>query len=128
MLPYWHFDGPYCEETDAKYLSIGIAQWRNNENPNPLSAKVWRYSDSDKWSRLSEELPLHRVVDLCILTVTALFMENPVFDPKTFENQTETIELKMLQTFPSELNETKGLLKSRLIELQKVIQKAGIAA
>ena len=33
-----------------------------------ISAKVWRYT-GEKWSRQSEELPLHRVLDLAILIV-----------------------------------------------------------
>lgn len=31
-----------------------------------LSAKVWRYT-GEKWSRQSEELPIHRVFDLASL-------------------------------------------------------------
>src|SRR2546425_4802828 len=72
MLPYEAFDGPYAGNTDAKYLSLGRAQWNHdNETAPDMSAKVWRYPDH-KWSRLSEELPLHRLVDLCILMVRVL--------------------------------------------------------
>jgi len=35
-----------------------------------ISAKVWRYT-GEKWSRQSEELPLHRVLDLAILVCRA---------------------------------------------------------
>lgn len=127
MLPYEHFDGLYHDDTDAKYLSIGLAQWRNDDDPNPVSGKVWRYAeDSGKWSRLSEELPLHRIVDLCILLVTTLFKKNPVFAPKTFGNQNEAIELKTLGTFPEGFEETKNLLRGRLSELYRTMKEAGI--
>lgn len=62
---YASIDGKYQNETDAVGLSIGFAQWWNGD----LSAKIWRYSDKNKWSRQSEELPLHRVFDLALLIV-----------------------------------------------------------
>ena len=66
MLPYEPFDGPYSGDTDALYLSIGLAQWRDTDDTYELSAKVWRMPE-EKWSRMSEEIPLHRLADLCIL-------------------------------------------------------------
>jgi hypothetical protein len=36
-----------------------------------VSAKVWRHTGG-KWSRQSEELPLHRVLDLAILECRAI--------------------------------------------------------
>lgn len=62
---YDRIDGPYANNTDAKGLSIGIAQW-NTPGWTELSAKVWR-NTGNKWSRQSEELPLHRVIDLATL-------------------------------------------------------------
>lgn len=55
--------------SDAKGLSLGLAQW-NERGTVDISAKVWRYT-GEKWSRQSEELPLHRVLDLAILIVKA---------------------------------------------------------
>lgn len=51
--------------SDAKGLSIGLAQW-NDRGKVDVSAKIWRYT-GEKWSRQSEEMPLHRVIDLAIL-------------------------------------------------------------
>mgnify|MGYP003611816194 CR=1 FL=1 len=48
--------------SDAKGLSLGLAQW-NDRGKVDISAKVWRHTGG-KWSRQSEELPLHRVLDL----------------------------------------------------------------
>lgn len=35
------FDGLY-RQTDVKYLSVGLAQWRNPDDPDAVSAKVRR--------------------------------------------------------------------------------------
>lgn len=53
------------EKSDAKGLSIGLAQW-NDRGKVDVSAKIWRYT-GEKWSRQSEEMPLHRIIDLAIL-------------------------------------------------------------
>ncbi len=53
------------KESDAKGLSLGLAQW-NDRGKVEISAKIWRYT-GEKWSRQSEEMPLHRVLDLAIL-------------------------------------------------------------
>lgn len=62
---YENVDGRQAYQTDAKGLSLGLAQW-NDRGRVDISAKVWRYT-GEKWSRQSEELPLHRVLDLAIL-------------------------------------------------------------
>ncbi|SCZ82006.1 DUF6530 family protein [Acidaminobacter hydrogenoformans] len=62
---YENIDGRYAYDTDAKGLSLGLAQW-NDRGKVEISAKVWRHTGG-KWSRQSEELPLHRVLDLAIL-------------------------------------------------------------
>ncbi len=62
-------DGRYAGDpkSDAKGLSLGLAQW-NDRGKVEISAKVWRHT-GEKWSRQSEEMPLHRVLDLAILIV-----------------------------------------------------------
>lgn len=62
---YENIDGRYAYNSDAKGMSLGLAQW-NDRGKVDISAKVWRYT-GEKWSRQSEELPLHRVIDLAIL-------------------------------------------------------------
>lgn len=70
---YSAYDGLYKDNTDAKALSVGIAQWNyeGEDGIKDISAKVYRHN-GEKWSRQSEELPLHRCFDLCILIVQAL--------------------------------------------------------
>lgn len=58
---YENVDGRNAYDSDAKGLSLGLAQWNDRGNVN-ISAKVWRHTGG-KWSRLSEELPMHRVLD-----------------------------------------------------------------
>lgn len=67
---YENVDGRYAYNSDAKGLSLGLAQW-NDRGKVDISAKVWRYT-GEKWSRQSEELPLHRVIDLSILVCRSM--------------------------------------------------------
>lgn len=66
---YDRIDGKFAMNSDAKGLSLGLAQWNERGNVD-ISAKVWRHT-GEKWSRQSEELPLHRVLDLAILICKA---------------------------------------------------------
>ena len=66
---YDRIDGRFAGRSDAKGLSLGLAQW-NDRGSLDISAKVWRHT-GNKWSRQSEELPLHRVLDLAILVCRA---------------------------------------------------------
>lgn len=66
---YANVDGRTAYHTDAQGLSLGLAQW-NDRGKVDISAKVWRYT-GEKWSRQSEELPLHRVLDLAVLIAKA---------------------------------------------------------
>jgi len=66
---YENIDGRNAYHSDAKGLSLGLAQW-NDRGKVEVSAKVWRYT-GEKWSRQSEEMPLHRVIDLAILVCRA---------------------------------------------------------
>ncbi|QJE98066.1 DUF6530 family protein [Luteolibacter luteus] len=62
---YDRLDGQYAFETDVQGLSLGLAQW-NEKGKVDISAKIWRYT-GERWSRQSEEMPLHRVLDLALL-------------------------------------------------------------
>lgn len=83
---YEQVDGKYAYASDAKGLSLGLAQW-NDRGQIDISAKVWRYT-GEKWSRQSEELPLHRVLDLAILICrsreyfTEAYRMEKLYDPE----------------------------------------------
>ncbi|MGE4170531.1 MAG: DUF6530 family protein [Candidatus Margulisiibacteriota bacterium] len=67
-------DGRTAPDSEAQGLSLGLAQW-NDRGGVDISAKIWRYT-GEKWSRQSEEMPLHRVLDLAILICqTKLFFK-----------------------------------------------------
>lgn len=131
MLPYEPFDGPYSGDTDALYLSVGLAQWRDTDDTHELSAKVWRMPD-DKWSRLSEEIPLHRLADLCILLTKTFYQSHTskAIDPVaimssgTFEHQEETLELRRMADVPPAFREENDRLKKRLRKLRNELNAA----
>lgn len=101
---YENIDGRYQYDSDAKGLSLGLAQW-NDRGKVDISAKVWRYT-GEKWSRQSEELPMHRVIDMALLICRAkkYFMEayrypkmydesDPVIDRIGVQGDAMTIEI-----------------------------------
>ncbi len=86
---YENIDGRSAYHSDAKGLSLGLAQW-NDRGKVEISAKVWRYT-GEKWSRQSEELPLHRVLDLAILVCRGkMYFKEAYRFPKLY-NENETI-------------------------------------
>ena len=93
---YENIDGRSAYHTDAKGLSLGLAQW-NDRGRVDISAKVWRYT-GEKWSRQSEELPLHRVLDLAILVCRArLYFRDAYRFPKLYNEEDPQIDRVGLQ-------------------------------
>lgn len=84
------------QNSDAKGLSIGLAQW-NDRGKIDVSAKVWRYT-GEKWSRQSEEMPLHRVIDLAIfLCRTKLYFGEAYKHKKLYDENNPQIDRIALQ-------------------------------
>lgn len=93
---YENVDGRYAYDSDAKGLSLGLAQW-NDRGKVDISAKVWRHT-GEKWSRQSEELPLHRVLDLAILACRArLHFREAYRYEKLYDENNTTIDRIGLQ-------------------------------
>ena len=68
-MPYQWFDGIHANgETDARYVSVGIAQYDHDH----VSIKAMRHT-GEKWTRMAEELPLHRPIDMTIFLAKVLF-------------------------------------------------------
>lgn len=87
---YENIDGRQAYQSDAKGLSLGLAQW-NDRGRVDISAKVWRHT-GEKWSRQSEELPLHRAIDLVIFAVTARqFMQEESYRYEKFYDPDHTL-------------------------------------
>lgn len=89
---YENVDGRYAYNSDAKGISLGLAQW-NDRGKVDISAKVWRHT-GEKWSRQSEELPLHRVLDLAILVTRTVqyFQETAYRYKKLYDEQNAVID------------------------------------
>lgn len=85
---YDEIDSIYTNNSDAMALSIGNAQY--DKNKNEISLKVWRRVGK-KWSRQSEELPIHRNLDLSILFLAAILTDINANYPKS--NLREKIDL-----------------------------------
>jgi len=93
---YENVDGRFAYNSDAKGLSVGLAQW-NDRGKVDISAKVWRYT-GEKWSRQSEELPLHRVLDLAILVCrTQQYFREAYRYEKLYDPEKTTIDRVGLQ-------------------------------
>lgn len=93
---YENVDGRYAYGSDAKGLSLGLAQW-NDRGKVEISAKVWRHT-GEKWSRQSEELPLHRVLDLAIMVLrTQEYFREAYRNPKLYDEANTVIERVGLQ-------------------------------
>ena len=68
-------DGKYAGlDTDAKALSVGLASY-DKKHRKEVAVKIFR-NVNNKWSRQSEELPIHRNLDLTILILSILKKEN----------------------------------------------------
>ena len=141
---YENVDGRYAYNTDAKGLSLGLAQW-NDRGKVDISAKVWRYT-GEKWSRQSEELPLHRVLDLAILVCrTKLYFreayrneklydeKNPIIDRVGLQGDAMTVAVctgnekidEDIKLFNQALSNDDELLGERLHALSRILKEMG---
>ena len=141
---YENIDGRKAYNTDAKGLSLGLAQW-NDRGKLDVSAKVWRYT-GEKWSRHSEELPMHRVLDLAILTCRSYLYfqnayrypklydpDNPLIDRVGLQGDAMTIEVckdnpmidEDIQLFSQALSQDGETIGERLSVLSRLLKEAG---
>jgi len=141
---YENVDGKYAYQSDAKGLSLGLAQW-NDRGKIDISAKVWRHT-GEKWSRQSEELPLHRVLDLAILICRAKLHfqdayryeklydpEKPVIDRIGLQGDAMTVAVcqdndmidEDIRLFNQVLSEDGELLGERLRVLSRILKEMG---
>ena len=93
---YENIDSPNGYEP-AQGLSLGLAQW-NDRGKVDVSAKIWRHT-GEKWSRQSEEMPLHRVIDLAILICKGkqYMMEEAYKQPRMYDPENPVIDRVGLQ-------------------------------
>lgn len=141
---YSNIDGRLAYHTDAKGLSLGLAQW-SDRGKLDISAKIWRYT-GEKWSRLSEEMPLHRALDLAIFLISAMKYfrdayrypklydpENPQIERIGLQGDAMTVEVCTdnekidgdIQLFSQILSEDSELLGERLSVLSRMLKDMG---
>lgn len=141
---YENIDGRSAYQSDAKGLSLGLAQW-NDRGKVDISAKVWRYT-GEKWSRQSEELPMHRVLDLAILICRSRLYfkeaylhekfydpENPVIDRVGLQGDAMTVEVctsnpmidEDIKLFMDALSRDDELVGERLKVLSGILKELG---
>ncbi len=139
---YERIDGKFAYQSDAKGISLGLAQW-NDRGKVDISAKVWRFT-GEKWSRQSEELPLHRVIDLAIMICRskayfaeayrqpALYdSENPTIDRIGLQGDAMTVAVcannpmidEDIKLFQQALSEGDELLSERLRVLSRLLKE-----
>lgn len=143
---YDRIDGRQAYDSDAKGLSLGLAQW-NDRGKVDISAKVWRYT-GEKWSRQSEELPLHRVLDLAILACRGIQYcdeayrhpgfydkDNPQIDRIGLQGDAMTVAVctdnpmldEDIRLFMDAKGKDSELLGERLQTLARLLQEMGYA-
>ncbi len=141
---YENIDGRYAYNSDAKGLSLGLAQW-NDRGKVEISAKVWRHT-GEKWSRQSEELPLHRILDLAILICRSklhfqeayryekLFdPEKPILDRIGLQGDAMTVAIctdnekieEDIKLFRQALSNDDEIMGERLRALSRILQEMG---
>lgn len=112
---YDKIDAKYANKSDAKYLSIGQAQYDASE----ISLKVFRHS-GEKWKRGSEELPMHRVFDLSILAI-ASFITDETSNFSISSLREEIVEKNRVAEIKDYYQKNEKMIRPRLKELQKVL-------
>ena len=141
---YANVDGRMAYQSDAQGLSVGLAQW-NDRGRVDISAKVWRYT-GEKWSRQSEELPLHRVLDLAILVCRTVEYfrgayryeklydpDKPVIDRVGIQGDAMTVSVckdnplidEDIRLFSDVLAKNDELIGERLAVLARVLKSLG---
>jgi Family of unknown function (DUF6530) len=141
---YKNIDGKSAYKSDVEGLSMGLAQW-NERGILDISAKVWRHT-GQKWSRQSEELPIHRILDLAILSCKTkqYFMEvyknTELYDKKAptlarigLQGDAMTVKIctenkmidKDIQLFYDQLSQDDELISERLRTLSGILSEMG---
>ncbi|REC22739.1 hypothetical protein CF160_04475 [Enterococcus pseudoavium] len=93
---YDKIDGHNAWESDAKGLTLGLAQW-NDRGRVDISGKVWRHT-GEKWSRQSEELPITRILDLAILVAqSSIYLQDAYRYEKFYDPENPQVEIIGLQ-------------------------------
>ncbi|ULL15665.1 hypothetical protein DVH26_15150 [Paenibacillus sp. H1-7] len=141
---YERVDGRSANHSDAKGLSLGLTQCNDREKVD-VSAQVWRYTE-EKGAGQSEELPLHRVLDLTLLVCRSMLHfresyryqdlydpENPVVDRIGLQGDAMTVAVctendnikEDIKRFNQALSDNDELMGERLRALSRILKDMG---
>jgi hypothetical protein len=136
---YEEKDGRYTGNTDAKGLSLGLPQWDESDG---ISLKIWRHTGV-KWSRQSEEIPVHRALDLTLLFLLAILARKNGTNTESISCGDLNIQAKipivpkqdqdaerlhrMLGLLSQYLEEEKDTIRDRLTAISEVLKKLGVS-
>ncbi len=112
VADYDKIDAKHANDTDVVALSIGNAQYDYSE----ISLKVWRHTGK-KFSRQSEEMPVHRGVDIVLLLAGALLHEPGANRSVTSLRETQ-VGGRSIQEIKDYYKQNKKFLEPRLKELR----------
>lgn len=126
-MPYQFFDGNSKGTSDPRYLSVGLAQYDDNQ----VSIKIMRHTGG-RWTRQAEELPLHRAIDMTLFLAHVLTKpedEDVQLKPGLFSDQNEELTIRRdehrsaaeMARFDTFLDQHDELLKQRLSILADVL-------
>jgi len=111
---YNEIDGPFAPNSDAQALSLGWAQY----DAADFSAKVFRQVNG-QWSRQSEELPMHRVLDLGILILGSM-TQRPAPVTNLRDELMDSNSIGQLRNYFQSQQVTE-ILRPRLEELRRLL-------
>lgn len=119
VYDYEQIDGQYVKDTDARALSIGRATYDNDQ----ISLKVWRHTGK-RWSRQSEDIPIHRCLDLSILFLASLKKDKELPYPTcslplTIDDEDKLAEIRKFY----ESIDNRKHIDARLIELRDLLNE-----
>ena len=124
---YDRIDGRYAHDTDAKALSLGFAQYNKLGTPRDqreISLKIWR-RDKRGWKRMSEEMPIHRNLDLSILFIKTLIegynQQSFLVSPE--QKLTSHPQNGSIQEIMDYYEKNKSFLEPRLKELKRLLEE-----
>ncbi len=116
---YERMDAQYTPETDARALSIGQSTWDGED----ISLKIWRHNGK-QWKGNSEEMPIHRCLDLAILFLASIQKDKDL--PFPFCSLQPTVDREDLfdkiRNF-YENADNKRHIDARLAELRDLLNK-----
>ena len=111
-------DGIHANDTDAQALSIGRSQYDQYK----ISGKVFRHNGS-RWNFRSEEMPIHRIVDLAILVIATIKRgqsSQPDLENSLSSLDEKVIDYSQLDFLLDSIKNDKELNK-KILELKKNI-------